>query len=113
MVRQEIYGYLLTHYAIAALICGAATEADIDPDPLLAKEVAATSGPAATQVKSNAGCPVSARESPYVTLVTGTRRGSWCTDHVGGRRHCPESCRAAGGHSASRTGNCSNVPGAK
>ena len=32
MVRQEIYGYLLTHYAIAALICKAATEADIDPD---------------------------------------------------------------------------------
>jgi hypothetical protein len=31
MVRQEIYGYLLTH-AIAALICRAATEADIDPD---------------------------------------------------------------------------------
>jgi hypothetical protein len=32
MVRQEIYGYLLTHYAIAALICTAATEADTDPD---------------------------------------------------------------------------------
>jgi hypothetical protein len=32
MVRQEIYGYLLTHYAISALICHAATEADIDPD---------------------------------------------------------------------------------
>ena len=32
MVHQEIYGYLLTHYAIAALICRAATEADIDPD---------------------------------------------------------------------------------
>jgi hypothetical protein len=31
MVRQEIYGYLLTHYAISALICQAATEADIDP----------------------------------------------------------------------------------
>ena len=31
-VRQEIYGYLLTHYAIAALICRAATESDIDPD---------------------------------------------------------------------------------
>jgi hypothetical protein len=31
-VRQEIYGYLLTHYAISALICRAATEADIDPD---------------------------------------------------------------------------------
>jgi hypothetical protein len=32
MARQEIYGYLLTHYAITALICTAATEADTDPD---------------------------------------------------------------------------------
>lgn len=32
MVVQEIYGYLLTHYALSALICRAATEADIDPD---------------------------------------------------------------------------------
>jgi hypothetical protein len=32
MVRQEIYGYLLTHHAISTLICRAATEADIDPD---------------------------------------------------------------------------------
>lgn len=32
MIRQEIYGYLLTHYAISALICTAATEAGIDPD---------------------------------------------------------------------------------
>jgi hypothetical protein len=32
MVRQEIYGYLLTHYAISALICKAAAEAGIDPD---------------------------------------------------------------------------------
>lgn len=32
MVRQELYGYLLTHYALRALICRAATEADIDPD---------------------------------------------------------------------------------
>jgi hypothetical protein len=32
LVRQELYGYLLTHYAISALICRAATEADIDPD---------------------------------------------------------------------------------
>jgi len=31
-VRQEIYGYLLTHHAISTLICHAATEADIDPD---------------------------------------------------------------------------------
>jgi hypothetical protein len=32
MVRQEIYGYLLAHHAVSALICRAATEADIDPD---------------------------------------------------------------------------------
>jgi hypothetical protein len=32
MVRQEIYGYLLTHYAISALICQAATAAGIDLD---------------------------------------------------------------------------------
>jgi hypothetical protein len=31
-VRQEIYGYLLTHYAVSTLICRAATEAGIDPD---------------------------------------------------------------------------------
>jgi hypothetical protein len=31
MVRQEIYGYLLTHYAISALICQAATAAAVDP----------------------------------------------------------------------------------
>ena len=32
MVTQEIWGYLLTHYAISALICVAATAAGIDPD---------------------------------------------------------------------------------
>jgi hypothetical protein len=32
MVKQEIWGYLLTHYAISALICTAATSAGIDPD---------------------------------------------------------------------------------
>lgn len=31
MVRAEIYGFLLTHYAIAALICQAATATDLDP----------------------------------------------------------------------------------
>jgi hypothetical protein len=31
MVKQEIWGYLLTHYAISALICTAATAAGIDP----------------------------------------------------------------------------------
>ena len=32
MIRQEIWGYLLTHHAISALICTAATSAGIDPD---------------------------------------------------------------------------------
>ncbi|MET7844726.1 IS4 family transposase [Streptomyces sp. NPDC005356] len=32
MVRQEIYGYLLAHYALSELRCRAATEAGIDPD---------------------------------------------------------------------------------
>jgi hypothetical protein len=32
MVHQEIYGYLLAHYAISEVICRAATEAGIDPD---------------------------------------------------------------------------------
>jgi hypothetical protein len=32
LVEQEIWGYLLTHYAISALACTAATAAGIDPD---------------------------------------------------------------------------------
>lgn len=32
MVRQEIYGYLLTHRALSSLLCQAATEADVVPD---------------------------------------------------------------------------------
>ena len=32
LVEQELWGYLLTHYAISALICAAATAAGIDPD---------------------------------------------------------------------------------
>ncbi len=32
MVEQELWGYLLAHYAISALICTAATNAGIDPD---------------------------------------------------------------------------------
>jgi len=32
MVKQEIWGYFLTHYAISGLICTAATNAGIDPD---------------------------------------------------------------------------------
>ena len=32
LAEQEIWGYLLAHYAISALICAAATAAGIDPD---------------------------------------------------------------------------------
>src|SRR5262249_31115057 len=32
MIEQEIWGYLLAHHAISALICTAATSAGIDPD---------------------------------------------------------------------------------
>ena len=42
-------------------------------DPQLAKEVTAP-GPAAVQASSCAGCPVNDRESPWVTLLTGTWR---------------------------------------
>ena len=40
MVRQEIYGYLLTHYAVSARICQAATAAGVDPDRLKFKRTA-------------------------------------------------------------------------
>jgi Insertion element 4 transposase N-terminal len=32
LIEQELWGFLLTHYAISALICAAATSAGIDPD---------------------------------------------------------------------------------
>ena len=32
MIEQEIWGYFLTHHAISALVCTAATAAGIDPD---------------------------------------------------------------------------------
>jgi hypothetical protein len=34
LVKQEIWSLLLTHYAIRALMCRAADEADVDPDRL-------------------------------------------------------------------------------
>jgi hypothetical protein len=40
MVRQEIYGHLLTHYAISALICKAAAKAGVDPDRVKFKRTA-------------------------------------------------------------------------
>ena len=32
MVRQELYGFLIAHYAVCAMICQAATETSIDAD---------------------------------------------------------------------------------
>ena len=32
LVEQEVWGYLLAHYALCALICAAATAAGLDPD---------------------------------------------------------------------------------
>jgi len=32
MIEQELWGYLLAHWAISSLICAAATSAGIDPD---------------------------------------------------------------------------------
>jgi hypothetical protein len=43
-------------------------------DHLLAKEVTAPAQPAAAQVRSAASCSVNDRESPWVTLFTGTWR---------------------------------------
>ena len=40
-------------------------------EPLLAKEVDAPAGPAATQARSAAAWSVNDRESPWVTLLTG------------------------------------------
>ena len=51
LVKQEIWGYLLTHYALCALICTGATAAGIDPDRVKFKRALrivrrAASGPA-------------------------------------------------------------------
>jgi hypothetical protein len=40
LVKQEIWGYLLTHYAISALTCTAATAVGIDPDRVKFKRTA-------------------------------------------------------------------------
>ena len=39
LVKQEIWGYLLTLYAISALTCAAATAAGIDPDRVKFKRI--------------------------------------------------------------------------
>jgi hypothetical protein len=62
MVRQEIYGYLLTHFAISALICRAATEADIDPDRVKFKRTVRivrrrAAGPAFSPLSADSALP--------------------------------------------------------
>ena len=79
MVRQEIYGYLLTHDAISALICRAATEADIDPDwvkflrtgRIIRRRAAGPAFPSLTS--RNTYLPPSWPTSP--ARATSTRRG--------------------------------------
>ncbi len=43
MVKQEIWGYFLTHYAVTALICAAAANAGIDPDRVKLEQANASS----------------------------------------------------------------------
>ena len=43
LIEQEIWGYLLTSYAICALICEAATAAGIDPDRVKFRRTSASS----------------------------------------------------------------------
>jgi hypothetical protein len=47
---------------------------DSNPRPPARNEVAATGGPAVAQVKHGAGCSVNDRDSPWVTVLTGTWR---------------------------------------
>jgi hypothetical protein len=65
MVRREIYGFLLTHHAISALICQAATEADIDPDRVKFTRT--------VRIVRRAGCPAA---FPLTRGTTSARR-SW------------------------------------
>ena len=100
MVRQEIYGYLLTHHAISTLICQAAAEADIDPDrvkftrtlrivrrtvaptafpPLTSNNIAATrspraSPPPATSTRHDATAPIPASSNEDATTPTESTR---------------------------------------
>ena len=59
---------------LARIVFAGGAKGTRTPDPLLAKEVTAPARPAAAQVRSAAGCSVNDRESPWVTLLTGTWR---------------------------------------
>ena len=86
MVRQEIYGYLLAHHAISALICQAATEADIDPDRVkftrTVRIIRRAVGPAAFPLSSEntssrrSGPTSPASRTSTRSAVTGPTRGS-------------------------------------
>jgi hypothetical protein len=75
MVRQEIYGYLLTHYALSALICRAATEAGTDPDRVTFKRTvrivrrrAVARHPPQRPGHDQAGQPAPARTRSMISL---------------------------------------------
>jgi hypothetical protein len=95
MARQEIYGCLLTHYALPALICRAATGAGTGPDRVKFKRTVRivrrrAAGPAAF--------PPEHHERILATVMAGITR----TKHLNpGRRHrtCPRVIKRARHHS--------------
>jgi hypothetical protein len=75
LVRQEIWGYLLTRYAISALICTAATNAGIDPDRVKFKRTVRiirrrAAGPASPLTSASASWTVSWPPSPARSTST-------------------------------------------
>ena len=81
MVRQEVYGYLLTHYALSSLICRAATEAGIDPDRVKFKRTVRI---VRRRAADPAAFPPEHQERILATVMAGITR----TKHLNpGRRH--------------------------
>jgi hypothetical protein len=81
MVRQEIHGYLLTHYALPALICRAATEAGTDPDRVKFKRTVRI-----RRAADPAAFPPEHHERILATVMAGITR----TKHLNPqRRHRP------------------------
>lgn len=90
-VRQEIYGYLLAHYAISALICKAATEAGIDPDRVKFK-------PTVRIVRRWAADPAAFPPEQHERILTQVKVGIARTKHLNAkRRHrtCPRVVKRA------------------
>ena len=91
LIEQEIWGYLLTHYAISALICAAATSAGIDPDRVKFKRtlrvIRRAVGPAFPPEHARAAWPGSWPTSPGTRTSTRERRHRSCPRAIKRRRH--------------------------